>query len=69
MNRLSVDDVEISFNDLFKVVDSLDDILKTYIFRGWYLSELINGNIPDIDVCPCCRQTIVKNEDTYNKVD
>ena len=65
--KLSVDECEIDFEELRRIFPADgDDMILTYLFRGWYLTEIVHGEIPTIDKCPCCFRPW-KNEKLNNK--
>jgi len=62
MNIYLPDDVQVSFEDLMNVVGDVDEMLKVYLFRGWFLTELVNGGSPEPGKCPCCNKFLKKSE-------
>jgi len=53
--KISPDDLQITFQEFWNQIPmDCDSLIKTYLFRGWYITELTGGNLPKIDECPCC---------------
>ncbi len=61
ISKISPDDLEISFNELWSHIPvDTDSLLKTYLFRGWYLTTIAQGNKPNVKECPCCQRPFEK---------
>ncbi len=59
--KISPDDLSVSFYEFWNSIPvDTDMLLKTYLFRGWYLTTLAQGNNPNIKECPCCHQSFEK---------
>lgn len=47
---------KLTFNDLKNLSINIEDELKKYLFRGWFLSTICEEE--PLESCPCCGQKI-----------
>ncbi len=62
MAKILPDDVSVPFHEFWNTIPIDADLLtKTYLFRGWYITCLLQGYRPKIGECPCCQRLFKEN--------
>ena len=47
--------------EMVNFLHSDEDLLTKYIFRGWFLTSLLEEGLPESGRCPCCCRSLLES--------